>query len=99
MWRRVNQYLTDFGFGTSAENAYIPENMFYRLAMKAKNKVAEAFQIWVSDKVLPQIRKQGYYVRPDIKPVQDNNTNELLKALRAQLAIQTEIVEFLKKNQ
>lgn len=35
----------NLGFGTSAERPdFIPENIFYRLAMKAKNEAAEAFQ-------------------------------------------------------
>ena len=45
MWRRVDGYLADLGFGTSAERPdFIPENIFYRLAMKAKNEAAEHFQ-------------------------------------------------------
>ena len=54
MWRRVESHLKSLGFGTSAENAsahdyYIPENVFYRLCMKARNEVAEAFQAKVAD--------------------------------------------------
>lgn len=99
-WRTVNAYLQDFKFSQEvAKDDFIPENIFYRLAMKAKNEVAEKFQILVSDEVLPKIRKQGYYVRPDIKPVENNNTNdELLEALKAQLAIQTKIVERLEQK-
>lgn len=46
MWDRVEQYLADLSFHTSVENGnphdyYIPENVFYRLCMKAKNEVAE----------------------------------------------------------
>ena len=33
MWRRVDKYLEELHFGTSAERPdYIPENIFYRLA-------------------------------------------------------------------
>lgn len=65
-WARVRQYLQDFGFGTSAENSqsYIPENIFYRLAMKAKNETAEKFQVKVADEILPAIRKHGAYFTP-----------------------------------
>ena len=68
-WERVNKYLADFKFvptsgdGVKAED-YIPENMFYRLAMKAKNEVAEAFQAKVADEILPAIRKHGLYATP-----------------------------------
>ena len=40
---------------------YIPENIFYRLAMKAKNETAERFQAWIADEVIPSIRKSGMY--------------------------------------
>ncbi|WP_231038356.1 phage antirepressor [Pectinatus frisingensis] len=66
-WERVNRYLTDFGLiPTSGDDkdaipAYIPENIFYRLAMKAKNAVAEKFQAKVADEILPAIRKTGSY--------------------------------------
>lgn len=62
MWRRVDGYLTELGFGTSAERPeYIPENIFYRLAMKAKNETAEKFQAKVADEIIPSIRKTGGY--------------------------------------
>lgn len=44
-----------------AKTAFIPENIFYRLAMKAKNDVAEAFQAKIADEIIPQIRKTGSY--------------------------------------
>lgn len=62
MWRRVDWYLSELGFGTSAERPdFIPENIFYRLAMKAKNEVAEKFQAKVADEIIPSIRKTGGY--------------------------------------
>lgn len=63
MWRRVDGYLSQLGFGTSAERPkYIPENIFYRLAMKAKNETAEKFQALVADEIIPSIRKHGGYI-------------------------------------
>lgn len=44
-----------------AKTAFIPENVFYRLAMKAKNEVAEAFQAKIADEIIPQIRRTGRY--------------------------------------
>lgn len=62
MWRRVDGYLKELRFGTSAERPeYIPENVFYRLAMKAKNETAERFQAKVADEIIPSIRKTGGY--------------------------------------
>jgi prophage antirepressor-like protein len=67
-WDRVRQYLVDiYKFPTSGELTqlklpeFIPENIFYRLAMKAKNETAEAFQAKVADEILPAIRKTGTY--------------------------------------
>ncbi len=66
MWRRVDGYLANLGFGTSAERPdFIPENVFYRLAMKAKNEAAEAFQAKIADEVIPAIRKHGAYMTPE----------------------------------
>lgn len=66
MWRRVDGYLANLGFGTSAERPdFIPENIFYRLAMKAKNEAAEAFQAKIADEVIPSIRKHGAYMTED----------------------------------
>lgn len=62
MWDRVNKYLSEIGFHTSVENDFIPENIFYRLAMKAKNETAEKFQALVADKIIPSIRKNGGYI-------------------------------------
>lgn len=63
MWDRVDRYLTEIGFHTSAERPdYIPENIFYRLAMKAKNETAEKFQALVADEIIPSIRKTGGYL-------------------------------------
>lgn len=65
MWRRVDKYLEELHFGTSAERPdYIPENIFYRLAMKAKNETAEKFQTLIADEVVPAIRKHGGYLTP-----------------------------------
>ena len=66
MWRRVDGYLHNLGFGTSAERPdFIPENIFYRLAMKAKNEAAEKFQAKIADEVIPSIRKHGAYITPE----------------------------------
>lgn len=61
-WNRVNQYLKDIGFPNKlGKDDFIPENVFYRLAMKAKNEVAEKFQAKVADEIIPSIRKTGGY--------------------------------------
>lgn len=64
-WDRVNGYLTELGVPTSGHDGYIPENIFYRLAMKAKNETAEKFQALVADEIIPSIRKHGAYMTPE----------------------------------
>lgn len=62
MWARMNSYLEEFGFAHKcAKDDYIPESLFYRLGMKASNKVAEEFQNWLAIEVIPSIRKTGSY--------------------------------------
>lgn len=74
-WRTVRKYLNDLmasqqvaTLGLEVEKdglpEFIPENVFYRLAMKAKNDVAERFQAKIADEVIPSIRRTGRY---DIK--------------------------------
>ena len=64
-WERVNGYLKEFGFSPQVgKGDFIPENMFYRLAMKASNAAAQKFQAKVADEILPSIRKTGAYVLP-----------------------------------
>lgn len=62
-WERVHKYLGEIGFmPTSGHDDFIPENIFYRLAMKAKNETAERFQALVADEIIPSIRKHGGYI-------------------------------------
>ena len=71
-WNTVFKYLCDLevvaGSCNADENSYqarcpeyIPENIFYRLAMKARNEVAEAFQSKVADEIIPTLRRTGSY--------------------------------------
>lgn len=62
-WTRVRKYIEDLKAIPKGADLpeYIPENIFYRLAMKAKNPVAEAFQAKVADEIIPAIRKTGKY--------------------------------------
>lgn len=62
-WDRIEGYLCEMGFPHKwGKGDFIPENIFYRLAMKAKNEVAEKFQAKVADEIIPSIRKHGAYI-------------------------------------
>lgn len=66
-WNMVRQYLEEIGFSQEvAKDEFIPENIFYRLAMKAKNETAEKFQAKVADEIIPSIRRHGAYMTEDV---------------------------------
>lgn len=65
-WERVHKYLEELGVPTCGDEGFIPENIFYRLAMKAKNEAAERFQAKIADEVIPSIRKHGIYMTENI---------------------------------
>ncbi len=73
-WERVDKYLSELGVPTCGHDVsptsggrpdFIPENVFYRLAMKARNEAAERFQAKIADEVIPAIRKHGAYMTPE----------------------------------
>jgi prophage antirepressor-like protein len=64
-WETVEMYLVSLGFSQQVgKDDFIAENIFYRLAMKARNEAAELFQAKVADDILPSIRKHGAYLTP-----------------------------------
>lgn len=62
----------------------IPESDVYRLIMRSRLKSAERFEDWVTEKVLPSIRKNGAY----ISGVSDNKnvSSDLRDKLTQELA-------------
>lgn len=65
-WERINGFLKEFGFSPQVgKDDYIPESIFYLLGMKASNKVAKDFQIWLANDVIPSIRQTGGYIPTD----------------------------------
>ncbi|SFG24435.1 Prophage antirepressor, partial [Clostridium cadaveris] len=57
----------------NAGENFLTESGVYKLIFKSKKKEAERFQDWVTDEVLPQIRKTGSYksnqnsINPELK--------------------------------
>lgn len=90
-WERVKGYLESFGVPTSGHGGFIPENIFFRLAMKAKNEVAEKFQAKVADEILPSIRKYGMYAT-------DNVINEIIDNPEFGIRLLTELKEERDRN-
>lgn len=89
-WNTVKQYLREIGFLQEvAKTDFIPENVFYRLAMKAKNETAEKFQSLVADEIIPSIRKYGIYATDNVIENILNNPDfgiELLTKLKEERA-------------
>lgn len=70
-WATVEKYCKELGFDNKlAKGDFIPESLFYLLAMKANNKVAQEFQKWLAVEVIPSIRRTGSYQN------QQNQINE-----------------------
>lgn len=82
-WRTIRGYLKDLksiaescdGKGKENLPEFIPENIFYKLCMKANNETARAFQDLVCDEILPTIRKTGGYIATS-----ENDTDEDIMA-------------------
>ncbi len=91
-------YLEDLGVHTSAHDDFIPENIFYRLTMKAKNETAEKFQAKVADEIIPSIRKTGGYVASEdlfietYLPYVDYETREIFRNTLATVRKQNETI-------
>ena len=82
-WNRVRQYLEEIGFSREVgKDDFIPENVFYRLAMKAKNETAEKFQAFVADEVIPSIRKHGAYMTLETAEQMLNNPDFMIRLLQ-----------------
>lgn len=96
-WETVNKYLNEFGYNSFSQlvgkGDFIPENMFYRLAMKANNAAAQKFQAKVADEVLPSIRKTGAYITPQASTSPQamitllRNAADTIEKLQAQVAV------------
>ncbi len=64
-WDRVNSYLPR-NSPQVGKGDLIPEPLVYKLAFKASNELAEAFQDWLAIEVLPSIRKHGAYMTDQV---------------------------------
>ena len=89
-WERVRKYLAELGIPTSGDGnlpEYIPENIFYRLCMKANNETAQKFQAKVCDVILPELRKRGYVaLYPNGQPSSLQILNMMVQAVNEQAA-------------
>jgi len=93
-WRTVRDYLKEFkviaescdGKGSEKLPEFIPENIFYKLCMKANNQLARDFQDKVADEILPAIRKTKMYATEELL----NNSRNELDLITRELAVKEE---------
>lgn len=84
-WKRMNDFSKEMGFDHEwSKDEYMPESLFYRLAMKANNDKAEKFQNWIAFDVVPSIRKNGKYEYKKKQPTSLELANQMLNALNEQ---------------
>ena len=82
----TNLDVTDSHFrklNNAGEN-FLTESGVYKLIFKSKKKEAEKFQDWVTDEVLPQIRKTGGYI-----PVNEDDDEKTIMAKALQIMDRT----------
>lgn len=87
-----------FNLGRQGEANIISESGFYTLVLRSRKPIAKPFRLWVTQEVLPQIRKTGGYI-----PVQEDDPEELIMARAVQIANETikhkdEIIASQKKR-
>jgi prophage antirepressor-like protein len=82
------------------QTAIIPEGDVYRLIMRSNMPAAEQFEAWVTEEVIPSIRRDGMYATPDLL----NNPEHLLRVTQrlveehqARLAAQAKVEELAPK--
>lgn len=85
----LNKGLEDFerarlNLGRQGETNIISESGFYTLVLRSRKPIAKPFRLWVTQEVLPQIRKTGGYI-----PIKEFEPDELIMARAVQIANET----------
>ena len=84
--------------------SFLTESGVYKLIFKSHKEEAEKFQDWVTDEVLPTIRKTGGYVNNDelfintYLPFADDTTKSLFKGTLETVRKQNEVIAEQKKT-
>lgn len=87
-WERLEGFLEELNFppqvgeNKTPHDFYIPENIFYRLCMMAKNAFAKKFQETVANDVLPKLRKHGVYMTESVLEQTLQNPDFLINILQ-----------------
>ena len=93
-WETINAYCKELEFSQLVgKETYIPESIFYMLAMKANNDRAFRFQKWIAMDVLPSIRKTGSYNNP-----QNMSPEEQIKLIATGYVEMSEKIDNVEKE-
>lgn len=88
----------------NAGEKFLTESGVYKLVFKSHKPNAEAFTDWVTDEVLPTVRKTGGYINNDelfidtYLPYADESTKLMFKSTLSTVRKQNEIIERQKKE-
>lgn len=74
------------GRSLDPQTVVIPEGDVYRLVIRSKLSVAEAFETWVMETVLPALRRDGGYVVGEEKMTDDELIAKALEVVTKKLA-------------
>lgn len=69
----------DLGLTPGRAIRYVTEAGLYAAAMRSRLPAAETFQDWVTDEVLPAIKRDGGYLSPDRTSAQNARLGELIQ--------------------
>ena len=75
--------------GALQQSFYVNESGFYSLLLSSKLESAKKFKHWVTSKVLPSIRKYGYY------KLFDNPNNKMFK-IENEMDLHSKVVELIR---
>ncbi len=88
----AKRYLrSENGVNQQREITIINESGFYRLILRSRMQYAEEIMDWVTEEVLPSLRKTGSYEVPrSVKNLESKEIKKMLKEIRTHLTITDE---------
>lgn len=87
---------TDIRKLNNAGENFITESGVYKLIFKSRKESAERFQDWVTDEVLPTLRKTGTYSLSNNLPIE---VNQMLNCINEQQNQIDQLIESTKEQQ
>ena len=75
------------------EMLFVDESGMYKILMKSKKPIAEKFQDWVSEQVLPSIRNTGRYALNEDNTLPTDYEQQLIKAHAALIEAKAALIE------